>query len=246
MTTLERAPAALRSGHPPLERSRSALVVEDDEMVAFIVSRYLLREGFRVETVGDAMTALARTATDLPDVIVLDVSLPGLDGLEACRRWRTGSDVPIIIISGRGEELDRVRGLDCGADDYLTKPFSPRELMARIRSVLRRSAPFEADRPLPVLQAGAIALDQQARVLTVAGRPVETTAREFDLLAYFLRHPGRALDRATLLREVWGFSFGATATVTVHVRRLREKIEQDPAAPRHIRTVWGIGYRFEP
>jgi DNA-binding response OmpR family regulator len=171
--------------------------------------------------------------------------LPGLNGFEICRRLRATGTVAIIILSAAGEETDRLVGLELGADDYVAKPFSPRELAARVRTVLRRVQPQPAqavdDRPL---EAGDLELDPRSRTLSVAGAPVLLTVREFDLLLYLMRHPNQAFRREVLLEQVWGYTFGDTSTVTVHVRRLREKIEQDPASPRHVETVWGVGYRF--
>lgn len=235
---------AFRIDRPAAARAPSAhvLVVEDDPTVAEVVTRYLERDGHRVDVIGDGVEALATLAGALPDLIVLDLMLPGLPGLELCRRVRERSDVPILILSARGEEDDRLRGLELGADDYLAKPFSPRELAARVRAVLRR-APPPVSAPLA---AGPVRLDPRTREVTVRDRPVSLTAREFDLLAHFLRSPGEAFRRETLLKDVWGYTFGDTSTVTVHVRRLREKLEEDPSTPRHLETVWGVGYRFVP
>jgi DNA-binding response OmpR family regulator len=220
--------------------SAHVLVVEDDPTVAEVVTRYLERDGHRVDVLADGLQALAALAQSLPDLVVLDLMLPGLPGLELCRRVREHADVPIIILSARGEEDDRLLGLELGADDYLAKPFSPRELAARVRAVLRRAPP-----PVTApLELGDFFLDPRTRQVTVRGLPVSLTAREFDLLAFLLRHPGEAFRREALLQQVWGYTFGDTSTVTVHVRRLREKIETDPSTPRHLETVWGVGYRF--
>jgi DNA-binding response OmpR family regulator len=224
-------------------------VVEDDPTVSEVVSRYLEREGFRVEAVADGRAGVERAITDPPDLMVLDLMLPGLDGLEVCRRVRAAAPVPVIMLTARGGEEDRVAGLELGADDYVAKPFSPRELTARVKSVLRRSgAPVPAvdgGREGP-LRAGDIQVDLLGRQVRVRGGPVALTALEFELLAFLMRHPGRVFRREELLERVWGYTFGDTSTVTVHVRRLREKVEADPAAPAHIRTVWGVGYRFDP
>ena len=229
------------------------LVVDDDATVAEVVSRYLDREGFSVESVGDGTVALARAAADPPDLVVLDLMLPGLDGLEVCRRLREMAPIPVIMLTALGEESDRIVGLDLGADDYVTKPFSPRELVARVKSVLRRAqAPLAAVGAAgagggPVrLQAGLVDVDVLAREVMVAGKTVSLTQREFELLVFLLRHPREAFTRQALLEHVWGYTFGDTSTVTVHVRRLREKIEPDPSKPDHIQTVWGVGYRFVP
>ncbi|MEW6154179.1 MAG: response regulator transcription factor [Actinomycetota bacterium] len=224
------------------------LVVDDDATVSEVVGRYLAREGFAVESVSDGSVALARAVAEPPDLVVLDLMLPSLDGLEVCRRLRAMAPVPVIMLTARGDESDRVMGLDLGADDYVTKPFSPRELVARVKSVLRRAqAPLAAPGHGPaVLRAGAIEADVLARELRVAGSVVNVTQREFELLVFLLRHPRQAFTRQALLEQVWGYSFGDTSTVTVHVRRLREKVESDPSQPEHIQTVWGVGYRFEP
>ena len=222
------------------------LLVEDDETVSEVVERYLEREGFRVEVVSDGADAVSRFDEKV-DVIVLDIMLPSMDGFEVCRRLRSTSAVPIIMLTALGEESDRIMGLELGADDYLAKPFSPRELTARVKSVLRRAngtlAPQVAQGEL---KAGAITLNLDAHEVAVAGDPIVLTSREFELLAWLMTHPKRVFTREELLERVWGYSYGDKSTVTVHVRRLREKIEADPAQPRHVATVWGLGYRFDP
>ncbi|MGW3485689.1 response regulator [Streptomyces sp. NPDC001054] len=228
---------AADAGGPP-----HVLVVDDDPTVAEVVAGYLLRAGCTVDRAGDGPSALARAHTHRPDLVVLDLMLPGMDGLEVCRRMRARHPVPVIMLTARGDEDDRILGLERGADDYVTKPFSPRELVLRVESVLRRTRPDPAPDPV---RLGRLALDPAARLATRDGTPLSLTLREFDLLAFFLRHPGRAYSREELMREVWGWEFGDLSTVTVHIRRLRAKIEDDPAAPRAIRTVWGVGYRFE-
>ncbi|MBY8885922.1 response regulator transcription factor [Streptomyces sp. PTM05] len=220
------------------------LVVDDDPTVAEVVTGYLQRAGFAVDRAADGPTALARTARLAPDLVVLDLMLPGLDGLEVCRRIRERGPVPVVMLTARGEEDDRILGLEVGADDYVTKPFSPRELVLRVESVLRRAGTSPA--PGPWLRSGPLALDPAARRATRDGEELALTIREFDLLAFFLRHPGRVLGREELMHRVWGWEFGDLSTVTVHVRRLREKVEADPARPRLISTVWGVGYRFDP
>ena len=222
------------------------LLVEDDERVSEVVERYLERDGFRVEVVSDGADAVDRFDEEV-DLIVLDIMLPGMDGLEVCRRLRTTSAVPIIMLTALGEESDRIMGLELGADDYLAKPFSPRELTARVKSVLRRAngtlAPQVAQGEL---RAGAITLNLDAHEVTVSGESIVLTSREFGLLAWLMTHPKRVFTREELLERVWGYSYGDKSTVTVNVRRLREKIEADPAQPRHVATVWGLGYRFDP
>ena len=224
------------------------LVVEDDATVAEVVGRYLERDGYEVEVFTDGARALARALSSPPDLVLLDLMLPGMDGLEVCRRIRGVAPIPIIMLTARGQEGDRVLGLELGADDYVAKPFSPRELTARVRAVLRRTAESVASTTGRdgVRRAGDIDLDGPARTVKVAGRPVSLTAREFDLLAFLMDNPRRVFRREQLLEQVWGYTFGDTSTVTVHIRRLREKIERDPADPVHIKTVWGVGYRFEP
>lgn len=223
------------------------LVVEDDLTVSEVVSRYLEREGFRVEAVDDGARALDLALADPPELVVLDVMIPSVDGFEVCRRLRAVAPVPVIMLTARGEESDRILGLELGADDYVSKPFSPRELTARVKAVLRRAAgPVAAGAEPPMLSAGSLRVDTVAHEARLDGELVALTAREFDLLVHLMRHPRRAFRREDLLEQVWGFTFGDTSTVTVHVGRLREKVEADPAQPRHICTVWGVGYRFEP
>jgi DNA-binding response OmpR family regulator len=225
------------------------LVVDDDANVSEVVTRYLEREGFAVEAVGDGVTALDRALAEPPDLVVLDLMLPGLSGLEVCRRLRAMAPVPVIMLTAKGEESDRVIGLELGADDYVSKPFSPKELTARVKAVLRRArgplAPTAAGGPA-VFEAGDLVVDVRAREARLRGERVALTAREFELLVFLIRHPRQAFRREELLEQVWGYTYGDTSTVTVHVRRLREKVEDDPGAPRHIATVWGVGYRFEP
>ncbi|MFE1442763.1 response regulator transcription factor [Streptomyces sp. NPDC058739] len=219
------------------------LVVDDDPTVSEVVAGYLDRAGYVVDRADDGPAALGRAAAHRPDLVVLDLMLPGMDGLEVCRRLRGSGPVPVIMLTARGDEDDRVLGLEVGADDYVTKPFSPRELVLRVESVLRRS------RPAPVggrVSAAGLTVDPGARRATKDGVELALTLREFDLLLFFLRNPGRAFGREDLMREVWGWEFGDLSTVTVHIRRLRGKIEDDPARPLLIRTVWGVGYRFEP
>ncbi|MFF3891083.1 response regulator transcription factor [Streptomyces sp. NPDC001914] len=227
---------------PGVDRTVRVLVVDDDPTVSEVVAGYLDRAGYLVDRADDGPTALVRAAEHRPDLVVLDLMLPGMDGLEVCRRLRSRGPVPVIMLTARGDEEDRILGLEVGADDYVTKPFSPRELVLRVESVLRRSRPDTGVRPL---RAAGVAVDPGARRATRDGAELTLTLREFDLLSFFLRHPGRAFSRQDLMREVWGWDFGDLSTVTVHVRRLRGKVEDDPARPRLIQTVWGVGYRFE-
>lgn len=224
------------------------LVVEDDPTVSEVVTRYLEREGFVVEVAYDGAVALERALADPPELVVLDLMIPSLDGFEVCRRLRATAPVPVIMLTARGEEADRILGLELGADDYVSKPFSPRELTARIKAVLRRAtgSVTAAGAGPTVLQAGDLEVDTVAHEARRGGELVSLTSREFDLLVHLMRHPRRAFRREELLEQVWGFAYGDTSTVTVHVRRLREKIEADAAQPRHVCTVWGVGYRFEP
>jgi two-component system response regulator ResD len=224
------------------------LVIDDDATLAEVVERYLAREGFTVEVRADGEQGLDRALSWLPDLVVLDLMLPGLDGLEVCRRMRNVAPIPVVMLTARASEDDRVAGLELGADDYLPKPFSPRELTARVKAVLRRAngSVGAATAASAVLRAGDLELDPVAHEVRRNGEPLALTTKEFDLLAHFLRHPNRAFRREELLEGVWGWTYGDTATVTVHARRLREKVELDPSDPRHLRTVWGVGYRFEP
>lgn len=230
-----------RSPGPP----RRVLVIEDDDNLSDVVARYLRREGFEVETVGDGEQGLARALDWLPDLVVLDIMLPAVDGFEVCRRLRASAPIPVVMLTARTEEDDRVLGLELGADDYVSKPFSPRELTARVNAVLRRSDGPLAGRPSGPLTAGDLEVDPVAHEARRSGVPIHLTAKEFDLLVHLMSHPRRAFDRHELLEAVWGWTYGDAATVTVHVRRLRTKVEQDPAEPRHLVTVPG-GYRFEP
>jgi len=219
------------------------LVVDDDPTVSDVVRRYLERAGIDVTLAADGPAALATFAADRPDLVVLDLMLPGIDGLEVCRRMRADDpDVRVVMLTALGEEADRVTGLELGADDYVTKPFSPRELVLRVQSVLRRVA--RPPVPPETLTDGDLVVDVARRLAHHGGEPLSLTVREFDLLVFLMRNPGRAFTRAQLLEAVWGWTFGDQSTVTVHVRRLREKVEDDPADPKRILTVWGVGYRY--
>ena len=223
------------------------LVVEDDRTVAEVVTRYLEREGFAVESVGDGHEALAHADAHLPDLVVLDIMLPGLDGLEVCRRLRSHAPIPVVMLTARGSEEDRVLGLDLGADDYVSKPFSPRELTARVKAVLRRAgSPLGEVDSAGTVDFDGLQIDLGAREARVHGELATLTAREFELLAFLAGRPRQVFRRDELLEHVWGYTYGDTSTVTVHIRRLREKIEDDPSTPRRITTVWGVGYRFDP
>jgi DNA-binding response OmpR family regulator len=221
------------------------LVVDDEPIVRDVIVRYLNRDGFETLEAADGDDARRLIETRSPSLVVLDLMLPGIDGLELCRWIRNRSDVPVIMLTARGEETDRIVGLELGADDYVTKPFSPRELATRVKTVLRRTqGPLaRAER----LEFGDVVLDGASRDVTKAGRSVSLTAREFDLLWFLASHPRHVFSRDLLMDRVWGYSAALdTGTVTVHVRRLREKLEDEPASPRHLQTVWGVGYRFDP
>jgi DNA-binding response OmpR family regulator len=228
--------------------SARILVVDDDLTMGEVVGEYLRDAGLEARHAADGPSALSVAEQWPPDLVVLDLMLPGIDGLEVCRRLRAahGSQqaLPVIMLTALGEEADRVLGLEAGADDYVTKPFSPRELALRVQAVLRRAAAAQAPPPQP-FRAGRFEVDVAARRIRRDGHELALTIREFDLLAFFLIHPGRAFTRAQLLEQVWGWSYGDLSTVTVCVRRLREKTEDDPASPAHLQTVWGVGYRWE-
>jgi DNA-binding response OmpR family regulator len=226
----------------------SVLVVDDDATVSDVVRRYLEQAGCAVRLAGDGAAGLAAVDAERPDLVVLDLMMPGIDGLEVCRRLRRGQPtLPVIMLTALGEEVDRVLGLEVGADDYVTKPFSPRELVLRVRSVLRRTTGGDAGPDTPALLTdGDLVVDPARRIARLGGLPLGLTVREFDLLVFLMRHPRRAWSRTDLLGRVWGWQFGDQSTVTVHVRRLREKIEPDPADPARVLTVWGVGYRYEP
>jgi DNA-binding response OmpR family regulator len=194
---------------------------------------------------GNGENALALAGELTPDLVVLDLMLPGMDGLEVCRRLRARSSVPVVMLTALGEEEDRIVGLSLGADDYVTKPFSPRELVLRVGSVLRRAHGGESVTSNGELGDGDLRVDVAARKATRQGQPLALTVREFDLLVFLMSHPETVFTRADLLSKVWGWEFGDQSTVTVHVRRLREKVEADPARPRRIATVWGVGYRYD-
>jgi DNA-binding response OmpR family regulator len=223
----------------------TVLVVDDEPIVRDVVVRYLRRDGFTTLEAADGDSARRLIESGRPELVVLDVMLPGTDGLELCRWIRGRSDLPVIMLTARGEEADRIVGLELGADDYVTKPFSPRELAVRVRTVLRRAGAAPA--PTERLSFDDVVLDGAGRVVTKGGAPVALTAREFDLLWFLASHPRHVFSRDQLMDRVWGYAAALdTGTVTVHIRRLREKVESDPARPRHLQTVWGVGYRFDP
>ncbi len=221
----------------------TVLIVDDEPIVREVVVRYLKREGYETLEAGDGDDARALLEREQPDLVVLDVMLPGMDGLELCRWIRSRSALPVILLTARGEEADRIVGLELGADDYVTKPFSPRELAARVRTVLRRSAPTEAVEERLTFEG--LALDASTREVRREGEELKLTAKEFDLLWFLASHPRKVFSRDQLMSRVWGYEAAFdTGTVTVHMRRLREKIEETPSHPRFLQTVWGVGYRF--
>jgi DNA-binding response OmpR family regulator len=233
-----------QSGEGRIETMKTVLVVDDEPIVRDVVVRYLERDGFRTLTAADGETARELVKRESPSLVVLDVMLPGIDGLSLCRWIRASSDLPVILLTARGEEADRIVGLELGADDYVTKPFSPRELAARVRTVLRRATQVrQAER----IELADLVLDSGTREVSRQGVALRLTAREFDLLWFLASNPNRVFSRDQLMESVWGYTSALdTGTVTVHVRRLREKIENDPSRPRRIETVWGVGYRLRP
>ena len=227
------------------------LVVDDEPTIVEVVGRYLARAGFATREAFDGPGALEAVRAERPDLVVLDVMLPGFDGIEAMRRLheQPGEPVPVILLTARAEESDRLIGLRRGADDYVVKPFSPAELVARVEAVLRRSGRGAGDGDAgeePIVH-GPLRIDQAAHTVTLDGEELPLTQREYELLRFLAARPGRVFSRDQLMEEVWGYDFYTdTSTVTVHVRRLRAKLEPDPAHPRFIETVWGVGYRFRP
>ena len=221
-------------------------MVEDEAIVAEVVERFLRREGYETMVASDGRQALSALGNFIPDLIVLDLMLPEVDGLEVCRQVRSRGVTPIIMLTARGEETDKVLGLGLGADDYVTKPFSPRELAARVQAVLRRAKSLPAN-DAETVRFGALRLSGRTRVVEREGVDLRLTAREFDLLIFLARHAGQVFSREQLMDAVWDYDFaGDAGTVTVHMRRLREKIEEDPSRPRYLKTVWGVGYKFDP
>jgi DNA-binding response OmpR family regulator len=224
----------------------TVLVVDDEPTIRDVVVQYLRREGYATLEAGDGDAARELLEREWPNLVVLDLMLPGTDGLALCRWIRGRSQLPVIMLTARGEEADRIVGLELGADDYVTKPFSPRELVARVRSVLRRSAAAD-DRPDERVRFGDIEIDAAAREVRKRGNTLNLTAREFELLWFLASHPRRVFSRDQLMSRVWGYEPAFdSGTITVHVRRLREKIEDEPAHPRYLETVWGVGYRLSP
>ncbi|HEY3310116.1 MAG TPA: response regulator transcription factor [Anaerolineales bacterium] len=226
---------------------KSILVVEDEPSIAEVVSLYLRRAGYQVQSLGNGLAAQEALEQHLPDLVVMDLMLPGLDGLSLTRWLRERSEIPIIMLTSRREEIDRIAGLEIGADDYVVKPFSPQELVSRVRAVLRRAGGEKTSDSERSVVAGSLKIDPLARSVVLNGAGIELTAKEFDMLYLLVRHPRQVFSRDHLLENVWGTSeYIDPGTVTVHVRRIREKIEADPANPALLLTVWGVGYKFEP
>jgi two-component system response regulator ResD len=223
----------------------SVLVVDDEPVITDVVSRYLERAGYATRSAADGFEALSLAGKERPDLVVLDLMLPGLDGLEVMRELQDRQPTRVILLTAKGEAGDRITGLQHGADDYVVKPFSPAELVARVDAVLRRGEP-EPEREPPIV-FDELEIDPAARTVLVRGAEVQLTVREFDLLLFLARHPGQAFSRDQLMDRIWGYAFYSdTSTVTVHMRRLRAKVEPDPSEPRWLQTVWGVGYRFKP
>jgi len=221
------------------------LVVDDEVTIREVVRRYLERDGHKVREAADGYEVLDHIEEQQPELIVLDLMLPGIDGLTLCRQIRQKYRIPIIMLTAKGEAADRIRGLDIGADDYVVKPFNPQELVSRVNAVLRRVREPAFPEGDPIEFEG-LKIEPAARMLSVMGKGVSVTAKEFDLLWLFANHPGRVFSREQLLDQVWGQGYyGDPSTVTVHIRRLREKIEKDASNPAHLLTVWGVGYKFE-
>lgn len=237
----------MHDSSPAPHQPATILVVDDEPSLRATVRYNLVREGHTVKLASDGPEALSLARSERPDAIVLDVMLPGLDGFDVCRILRAESNVPILLLSARGEELDRILGLELGADDYLTKPFAMRELVARIRALLRRArmTPDTDDTPPHVV--GSLTIDTARHEISLHGKPLTLTPREFELLRYLALRPNTVLSRDRLLRDVWGYDYiFDTRTVDVHIRSVRRKIEVDPGQPRYIETVRGVGYRFVP
>ena len=227
---------------------KTIYVIEDEPSIAEVVTLYLRRAGYVVTAIPDGQAALDQLEKRIPDLVILDLMLPGMDGYSLTRWLRERSDVPIIMVTSRREEMDRIAGLEMGADDYVVKPFSPQELVSRVRAVLRRGGgaekTVESEQPI---RFENLSIDPASREVRANGAPVELTVKEFDMLLLLARHPRQVFSRDHLLERIWGgVDYIDPGTVTVHVRRLREKIEPDPSTPRHLLTVWGVGYKFEP
>ena len=237
------------SGRKIAPQQRRVLIVDDEETVREVVGQYLELEDFQILQATTGIEALRLAEKTPPDLVILDLTLPGIDGLEVCRRLRAASAVPILMLTARAEDAEKLEGFNAGADDYITKPFNPRELVARVQAIMRRldalgvpAMVFDGD-----LHYGKITIRPSVRQVEREGSPIALTTKEFDLLYFLAAHPRQVFTREQLLQHVWDYdNYGEDSTVTVHMRRLREKVETDPSRPRHLRTVWGIGYKFEP
>jgi len=228
---------------------RRILVVDDEASIREVLGQYLTLEGYAALLAADGAEALRLAQATPPDLVILDLMLPGIDGLEVCRRLRAASAVPILMLTARSDEADKIEGFRAGSDDYVTKPFSPREVVLRVRAILRRLEATSVPAMVldGALRVGSLVIQPQLRQVTRDGASLELTAKEFDLLAFLARRPRQVFSRQQLLEHVWGFdSYIDASTVTVHIRRLREKVEPDPARPQHLKTAWGVGYKFEP
>ena len=240
---------ALGASRDVASQQRRVLIVDDEETVREVVGQYLELEGFLILQASNGLEALRLAEKTPPDLVILDLTLPGIDGLEVCRRIRAVSAVPILMLTARAEDVEKLEGFNAGADDYLTKPFNPRELVARVQAIMRRlgalnvpAMVFDGD-----LHYGDITIHSNTRQVERNGGLVGLTTKEYDLLYFLAAHPRQVFTREQLLEHVWDYdNYGEDSTVTVHIRRLREKVEHDPSRPRHLRTVWGIGYKFEP
>jgi len=223
------------------------VIVEDEPSISEVISLYLSRAGYDVTTFSDGLAAFDYFAKFLPDLVILDIMLPGMDGFSLIRNIRDRSEVPVILLTSRREESDRIAGLELGADDYVVKPFSPQELVSRVRAVLRRTQSKTESPTYGIVQTGNLNINPQTREVSANGSDIILTAREFDLLYHLVTHPRQVFSRDQLLESIWGLhDFIDPSTVTVHIRRLREKIELDPTSPVHLVTAWGVGYKFEP
>lgn len=223
------------------------LVVEDEPSIAEVVGLYLQRAGYQVQTAADGKIATTMLEKGIPDLVILDLMLPEIDGLSLTRWLRDRSDVPIIMLTARREEIDRIAGLEMGADDYVVKPFSPQELVSRVRAVFRRTHRADDQQAEQTLDFGDLRIDPQTRLVHVQEKETSLTSKEYDMLWHLANHPRQVFSRDQLLERIWGISdYIDPGTITVHIRRLREKIEPDPSNPRHLLTVWGVGYKFEP
>lgn len=235
----------MRENKQKVTQQYKILVVDDEETIREVLRRYLEKNHYQILEAADGYQALDLLKEEEPDLMVLDLMLPGIDGLSLTRHIRQERHIPIIMLTAKGEEGDRIRGLDMGADDYITKPFSPQEVVSRVRAVLRRVKGDQSSPTQPALEFDRLFIDPPSRTVKVDHQPVNLTAKEFDLLTFFAQHPQQVFSRRVLLRKVWGDAlYTDPSTVTVHIRRLREKIEKNPGEPEHILTVWGVGYKF--